>query len=606
MLIISSSAMPFYALANENAVLEERKNPFYEGKEIAFSTLDALETPAHSTIKLLGSQNYYSDGIELYRIMRNNLVARKTSFTLYYLSPRQIFIENVLDKIEKIYVYATDDTLSESPTDGDYIRWVVSSYGINKQSNGNYLDHEYKNGYYYYPLQLSFTYYDTASEEKEVDKVVNSFVSSIDTDSLTDYEVIKKIHDFICSKTTYDDDAAYDIENSVKAATAYGALVTGKCVCQGYAVAFYRLCKELGYNARFVSSDPDWGCHAWNIVGLDGKYYFVDATWDDAYIDEGEKDSAYTYFLVNYKNLRKDDTFISEHVLDSDYYDEEYFMVNYRNKLDLNDYNKNNKNLFSQSIITLSKKKYTYTGNSFTPAVNVTSKGSVGAYSVSYSNNKNPGMASADIMSEDGSAILSHRNFVIVPKKMNAPSLKSGGRTTNSINIKWNKPNENISGFSIEIYRYGKWNAVKTVSSSVTSAEINSLSSAATYKFRVRSFVNVSSRKYYGAYSDIYKTVTKPRKPTLLSVSTKSKSITLKWKSVNCSGYEIQYSTYKSMKNAKSVTASSTAKGKKISNLKKGKRYYVRIRAVKNYTTASGKSSKVYSARSTMKNIVCK
>ncbi|MBE6741825.1 MAG: hypothetical protein E7570_05915 [Ruminococcaceae bacterium] len=603
MLIISSSALPCYALDNNQPLM--RKNPFYAGEEIFNASLDSLDSE-QSITKKLNSKTYYSDGEALYKIIRNNLVKRKTDFTVYYLTKNQMFYENALDVVENMFLKATDDAISQSPVDGDYIRWAVESYGLSQGENDRYFNGEYKDGYYYYTLELSFGYYDSAEDEKAVDKVVNSFISSINTDELTDYQIVERIHDYICSKTTYDDGAAFNIKDVGRSVTAYGALVGGKCVCQGYAVAFYRLCKELGYSARFVSSDASWGCHAWNIVQLDGKYYFVDTTWDDALIDEGEKNKAHTYFLVNYDNIRKNDSYKSEHAFDSKFYDEEYFMENYREKLDNNNYDATDKSLFSQSIITLSKKSFVYSGSSFKPAVSVQSEAQQGAYSVSYQNNKNLGMASVNIMSGDGETLLSHRNFVIVPKKMSALSLAESGRATNSITLKWSKPSENISGCNVEIYRYGKWNAVKTLSASATSVKIDSLSSASAYKFRIRSFIKVSSRNYYGAYSSVYKTATKPRTPAISSLSSKSKSITVKFKEVNCSGYEIQYSTNKSMKNAKTVKASSSAKSKKLSALKKGKRYYIRVRAYKDYTTASGKSCRCCSAWSAKKSVICK
>ena len=603
--VFLSSVLPCYALTNDEEPLMH-KNPFYEGRKISYSTLDSVDASEHSVSRTLNSNTYYSDGVELYKLVRNNLVKRKTSFILYYLSADKIYTESVLNKIDKIYANATDDALSQSPTDGDYIRWVVSGFGIGTLPEGKYWKEEYKNGYYYYKLNLRFNYYDSASEEKEVDRVVNSFVSSVNTDELTDYEVIKKIHDFICSKTTYDDYAAYDIEGREYVATAYGALVKGKCVCQGYSVAFYRLCKELGYNVRFVSSDPDWGCHAWNIVALDGKYYFVDATWDDTYIDGGETSKSHTYFLVDYKTLRSDDSYKSEHALDSDFYDDEYFWENYRKKLDSKKYDQENKELLSQSKISLSKKKYIYSGEYFKPEVSVNSGTVPDGYVVSYSDNKKTGMATVNITSDDGKTLISHRNFIIIPKKMTALSLEEGGRANNSITVKWDKAAESVAGYSIEVYRNGAWNTAKTVSSSATSAAIDSLGAGYTYKFRIRSYSGFSARKFYGAYSDVYQTATKPKKPTVTSVSTKSKSILLKWNGVNCTGYELQYSTNKSMKNAQTVKLSSSAVSKRIKNLKKGKRYYIRIRAYKEYKSSSDKLCKCSSLWSTKKNIVCK
>ena len=607
LMLFSSSAFPLYSYAKTSEIIEERQNPFYAGREISYATLDSVDSSVkHSTVKTLDSQKFYSDGEELYKTLRINLVNRKENFQLFYLSKSKIFIENVMSIIEKIYVNSTDEALSESPIDGDYIRWVVSSFSLKRYSLERVFNEKYINGYYYYTFDLKFTYYDSAEEETQVDKVVNSFVSSINTNALTDYEVIKKIHDFICSKTTYDYDALEDPYNCEYAATAYGALVNGKCVCQGYAVAFYRLCKELGYNCRFVSSDATWGCHAWNIVELDGKYYFVDTTWDDGYMESEQQENAYLYFLVNYETLRSKDSFKSEHLLDYKYYDTESFAERYGEYFAKSNYDSENKSLFSQHIISLSASSFTYSGKEFKPAYEVKGSSETPVYTVSYADNKNTGKASVNFYSKEDSSLLSHRNFTIAPKKMTSLSLADSGRETNAIRLNWSKAPGGISGYKLEIYKDGKWSVYKTLSAGATTCKLSSLSPSTTYKFRIRSYKTVSKRTLYGAYSNVYINATKPKTPAASSISSKSNSITFKWKKAACSGYEIQYSQNSSMKNAKTVTASSSALSKKVSKLKKGKKYYFRVRAYKNFISASGTKLKCYSSWSSKKSISCK
>ncbi|MBR3738735.1 MAG: hypothetical protein IKN26_08365, partial [Eubacterium sp.] len=159
--------------ADDNYELQ-RENPFYSGRDISRATLDSLETDKSSTVKTLDSKKYYSDGLELYKIMRDNFVKRNTNFTINYLTKDRVTYENVIDRIEKLYVNATEEALSEGTTDGDYIRWVVGSFSVGRSGKSNYFNEKYKDGYYYYTLNLSFTYYDSAQQEKEVDKVVNA------------------------------------------------------------------------------------------------------------------------------------------------------------------------------------------------------------------------------------------------------------------------------------------------------------------------------------------------------------------------------------------------------------------------------------------------
>ncbi len=604
-MVFSSSVIPVYADSEEDNLGSMRRNPFYVGKEISYSTLDSLSTEVSET-KTHNGTTYYSKGKELYKIVRNNFVKRNEKFSIHYLSASRIrSMYAVWNLVETLLACATDDELAVGATDGDYIRWAIYSYGFPNDSESIKLDYTY-NGYCYYTIDLMFEYYDSAAEEEQVDKAVNSFISTIDTNSMTDYEIIKKIHNFICSGTTYDDLAAYNIQGREYAATAYGALVRGKCICQGYAVAFYRICKELGYSARFVSSPYNEGCHAWNIVELDGKYYFVDTTWDDIYMDSNSSQSPYSYFLVNYSSLRADDSFRNEHKLDERYYGTEYFQTNYRSFIDGSNYNAKNKNLYSQSVISLPKTTYAYTGSAITPKVTVSSSGEPESCTFSYKNNVNSGKATVNICSSESKRVLSHRDFIITPYKISSPSLSTKERGTDYIVLGWEKPSEKISGYAIQMYKDGQWKTVKTVSSSATTAKINSLTAARKCSFRIRIYVTVSSRKYYGEYSKVLKTATKPKTPKAKSVSSKSKSITLKWKKVYCSGYEIQYSRNKSMNNAQSVTASSSATKKTIKELEKGKRYYVRVRAFKEYKSASGKDCRVSSAWSAKKKIICR
>ena len=67
------------------------------------------------------------------------------------------------------------------------------------------------------------------------------------------------------------------------AATAYGALVNGRAVGEGYAMAFKALSDVLGFDCRVVLGHLDGMIHAWNIIFLYGDYYHVDIAMCDVY-----------------------------------------------------------------------------------------------------------------------------------------------------------------------------------------------------------------------------------------------------------------------------------------------------------------------------------
>ena len=63
--------------------------------------------------------------------------------------------------------------------------------------------------------------------------------------------------------------------------TAFGALVCGKAVCEGYAGAFYLLCREADLWCAYRNGQPRGEGHAWNMVKLESGIYNVDVTWCD-------------------------------------------------------------------------------------------------------------------------------------------------------------------------------------------------------------------------------------------------------------------------------------------------------------------------------------
>lgn len=146
--------------------------------------------------------------------------------------------------------------------------------------------------------------------QEELDAAVQTIVSLVDQ-SLSDYEKILYIHDYIVKNTEYDSECAEAIKQEAlydilwQSSSAYGCLVKELAVCSGYSAAFQLLMNELGVPCTRISGeDLENGTpHEWNCVMLDGKWYFVDVTWDDpAYENNSSsfKDAInYEYFMIS-------------------------------------------------------------------------------------------------------------------------------------------------------------------------------------------------------------------------------------------------------------------------------------------------------------------
>ena len=65
------------------------------------------------------------------------------------------------------------------------------------------------------------------------------------------------------------------------AATAFGALINGNAIGEGFAMAFKALSDELGLDARVVLGYVEGRHHAWNLVYLYGNFYHIDVAFGD-------------------------------------------------------------------------------------------------------------------------------------------------------------------------------------------------------------------------------------------------------------------------------------------------------------------------------------
>lgn len=117
----------------------------------------------------------------------------------------------------------------------------------------------------------------------------------------TDYDKIVAVHDKIIETIDYAYNSYGQPENSSWAHNLVGVMSKKGAVCEGYADTFLYFMNLLGIESLYVTAFTTDSGHAWNVVNLDGKYYPIDATWDDYnheypsyYYGEG----FYAYFCV--------------------------------------------------------------------------------------------------------------------------------------------------------------------------------------------------------------------------------------------------------------------------------------------------------------------
>lgn len=130
------------------------------------------------------------------------------------------------------------------------------------------------------------------------DELISQIPAPLDT-----YGTVVFVHDYLIRNCEYYTEGAESGEYGLWGC-AYGCLVDGQAVCQGYAEAFQYIMNRLDIECGICRGDTKRGRHAWNYVNIDGRYYWIDLTWDDPVSEYGEiGEIKHTYCLIDDEHL---------------------------------------------------------------------------------------------------------------------------------------------------------------------------------------------------------------------------------------------------------------------------------------------------------------
>ncbi|WP_342504285.1 transglutaminase domain-containing protein [Lysinibacillus sp. FSL L8-0126] len=211
---------------------------------------------------------------ELAKQMRNF----ETEIKFTYTGPMGDFKKEMMDAFEKAKQQAV------------YASGHFESMTVSADSLGN--------------VTYKVKYLTNQTQEVAVQKKINQILKNIIKPSMTEFQKVKAINDYIVSNTMY------GTKTKASPHSAYALFFERQAVCQGYALAAQALLEQSGIETKYVIGFVNGNeAHAWNLVKVDGKWYHLDTTWNDP-LPNRVGAASYDYFLVTDSQLNKDHTWV--------------------------------------------------------------------------------------------------------------------------------------------------------------------------------------------------------------------------------------------------------------------------------------------------------
>lgn len=191
--------------------------------------------------------------------------------------------------------------------------------------------------------------------------------------------------------------------------------------------------------------------------------------------------------------------------------------------------------------------------------------------------------------------------YKILDMEVPAVTMTTFSSTADAVRINWDE----VSGASgYRIYRYNpsirKWQSLASIKdgSVTTYRDSRVLSAGTVYKYKVKAYVEESGVNYWGNYSDVFSTATRPEAVKLTKSSSAKTAVRVYWNKVNCTGYKLQQYDPVTKKWITIKLLSSDKTNYRISGLKNNTSYKFRIRA---YRTSD--TRKAFTAWSSVKTV---
>lgn len=146
-----------------------------------------------------------------------------------------------------------------------------------------------------YDLEVTVPAESRTSMRASLEAAADECISQISQEAST-YQKIKYVYEYLIQTVDYDS-GSQDSQN------IQSALLYHSSVCAGYSKAFAYILHRMGLFCTYITGTiRGGGDHGWNMVRIDGQYYYVDVTWGDP-VFANQMDGAGDVSTINYNYL---------------------------------------------------------------------------------------------------------------------------------------------------------------------------------------------------------------------------------------------------------------------------------------------------------------
>lgn len=211
-------------------------------------------------------------------------------------------LDAMLEQKKEVTISATDgrsleDIFNCIKADYGGLFWVESFRYTQYQRNG-------KTEMVSFSPNYTMSKKEREKTQLEIDKKAKAYLKGIDKNA-SDYKKARYIYKKLIQKVDYN----LQSKNNQNIISVFLGKET---VCQGYANAMQYLLERLNVPCVVVTGRAKGGPHAWNLVKLDGEWYYCDVTWGNSkYHDEEKNDVKYVeydYLNITTAEMQKDHT----------------------------------------------------------------------------------------------------------------------------------------------------------------------------------------------------------------------------------------------------------------------------------------------------------